>query len=173
MKKNNVDSNLRSDYEFRLCESSFNKVKDSHFTFMYVRNPWDRLVSYYIYKFKKNYISMYEHTHGQCNVKKEDGEFKSFLCKFLTDDILHEDKHFCIQSSVWEMKEINFIGKFENLQGDFNTICDKIGIPRQKLPHYNKSKHKHYTEYYDDESREIVAEKYAKDIECFGYEFGK
>ena len=34
---------------------------------------------------------------------------------------------------------INFYGKYETLQKDFDYVCEKIGLPKTKLPHTNKS----------------------------------
>ena len=143
------------------------KSRQNYFKFTFVRNPWDRFVSAYFYLKKGGNGSAPQDLRSQTQI----GKYKSFT-DFVKNDNFFKMWHFK-PLSFYIDDEMDFIGKLENLQEDFNIICDKIGIPRQELPHRNKSSHKHYTEYYDDETKEIVAEKYAKDIEYFGYEFGK
>ena len=166
-------------------------ISKLNYIFTFVRNPYERLVSRYTHM--KAYFQAEKdrpktlHVGGAIlpSLKKyfnyhdikfcEDNfDFSKFV-EFAENNI---DPHWEPQtnkfiSAVGSLDNIDFIGKLENLQQDFNTVCDKIGIPQQQLPHINKSKHKHYTEYYDDETREIVAEKFAEDIEYFGYEFGE
>lgn len=134
-------------------KNEFENIFYSYFKFTFVRNPWDLEVSLYKWfdlLFKKN-ISLKEHLQSR--------QYQMGFDRWIFDSN---------QNNL-----VDFIGKFENLQEDFDIACGKIGISKQKLPHKNKNKHKHYTEYYDDETRSIVAEKYAKDIEYFGYEFGE
>ena len=169
------------------------QTKD-YFKFTFVRNPWDRCVSRYFYLQQRKTI-----IHN--NYLKDNSTFAEFAKSkgppYGPDDernfyvgatkqmkgrspnlaTLFTQKHPWDNQLDWISDEngvvlTDYIGRVENLQEDFNTVCDKIGIPREELPHRNKSEHKHYTEYYDEESKQIVAEKYAKDIEYFGYEFG-
>lgn len=146
------------------------------FNFAFVRNPFDRLLSCWIDKVK---------LHHRWSKNKRQSEkihylidnnftFKEFAIKICKDKNF-QDGHWQSLLHFLPKEHLDSISIFrlENFQHDFNIVCDKIGIPQQQLPHKNATKHKHYTEYYDDETRDIVAEKYAKDIEYFGYEFGE
>lgn len=139
----------------------FPKQTLSYFKFSFVRNPWSRVVSLYNrkegieMKNKMTFIEFVNWIELATDTCTRPTAQKNMLDFFKIDNELNMD----------------FIGKLENIQEDFNYVCDKIEIPQQKLPHKNKTKHKHYTEYYDSETKQIVAEKFAKDIEYFGYKF--
>jgi len=128
---------------------------ESYFKFAFVRNPWDRLVSNYKWLVFIGKI----HTSFEDWIIDPTWGFNAYLYT----KMLHDNNG----------NMIDFVGKFENLQEDFNTVCNKIGLTQRELPHKNKTNHKHYTEYYNNETRQLVAEKYAKDIEYFDYKFGE
>jgi hypothetical protein len=152
-------------------KKELNFDSSDYFKFCFVRNPWERMLSWYG-QLQKTKFQIYP-TSGIRKMLYELTNNYSFT-DFLKNLPEEHFKHFS-QSNFYLISGnlIDFIGKVENLQQDFDFVCNKIGIPQQQLPHKNATKHKHYTEYYDDETRQIVAEKYAKDIEYFGYEFGE
>ena len=124
-----------------------------------MRNPWDRVVSEYFYGLK------WHDRKGIALPPKLSSGFKNYVMS--ADD--WPKKSLICQADF--IAGSDFIGKFENLQEDFNTICDKVGITRKLLPHRNKSKRKYYHEYYDKEARGAVEERFKKDIEAFNYEY--
>ena len=64
---------------------------------------------------------------------------------------------------------VNFVARFENLGRDFRHVCDTLGVEDSALPHLLSDVHKNYRDAYSSNSRKIVAEKYADEIELFGY----
>jgi len=146
----------------------FDFAKD-YTSFAFARNPWDRCVSnwYYMQRVKTGKGNFSE----KCkNILKKYSSFKDYIM----DGSMHT-RFPCFNwlSSDGVHVDIDYACKMENIQEDFDAVCDKIGIPRQTVPHKNVTTHKHYTEYYDDETRQIIAQKYAQDIEYFGYKFGE
>jgi chondroitin 4-sulfotransferase 11 len=149
--------------------SSFQKKynTDDFFKFSFVRNPWDRSVSAFSYLKKGGRNHQYD-LDAQRILRGI--TFHEFITNLDSFKFLHTKPQ---MEFIQDIDNFDFIGRFESIQGDFNTVCNINNIPQTNLPHKNISKHKHYTEYYDDETRDIIAEKYAEDIEMFGYKFGE
>lgn len=150
----------------------------------FVRNPWDRLVSWYTMIQEKGQPTWYKRVAGLGKYNKlrhyvleNSNSFEEFLYKCVdTIDDTDGKKSFLYNQLDYVSDEegaviVDFIGRFENLNEDTGTVFRNLGISGASLPHNNSSHHRDYRSYYTEETRDLVAERYARDIEFFGYEF--
>jgi hypothetical protein len=140
---------------------------DAAFRFAFVRNPWDKVASHYRYRIKT----------GQTGLGAEDTlSFQAWVrAAYLEKDPFYYDipKMFAPQLDWISLDgEIacDFIGKFENLNADFERLMGEFGVEIE-LQHLNKTVKRDYREYYDPESRDIIGDVFKKDIDYFGYTF--
>lgn len=134
---------------------------DSLFKFAFVRNPWDRLVSWYVYILREPG----HHRHARV---KQAGSFGAFVRSELARP----------RRSQWWMLEgrdgelgVDFVGRFERLEQDMATVCARIGVPYQPLPRANVSAREPYQGYYTPGLAALVRKHWAREIEAFGYTF--
>ena len=143
-----------------------------YFTLCFVRNPWDRLIS--MYKQFQKPINLENSIRKKHYIMSNKYKFIEYV-KNLDESFFQE--HLQSKYYLHNGEPLNFIGRFENLKEDFDTACTLIKIKQVDLIHKNKSVYKsgreHYTEYYDDEAKEIVVNGWAEDIEYFNYKFDK
>ena len=132
------------------------KVWNEYYKFAFIRNPFDRLVSFY--HFHKS--DQYKHKIGRERAFNQ--SFKEWVMDINDLNVTHSQSYYLDE-------EINFIGRYENLQNDFNNVCNSINIPKYTLPHFNKSQHKGWQHYYDDNLQDFVYNRYRLDFNRFTF----
>jgi hypothetical protein len=147
---------------------------DRCFKFAFVRNPWDRLVSVWAhlkgYRLKQKrqrpsneYLERFQ-TFAY-NVAM--GNYVNPVWKLVTDDWSQANPQV-----EWLKWGVDFVGRFENFDEDWVSLCTVLGIPPVILgKENNSSRETGYKQYYDDELRDLVGDYYKADIERWGYEF--
>lgn len=139
------------------------------FKFAFVRNPWDLQVS-----------SFHHIRRERPHVMQGHEDFESFLAWKLDPERAyqyHIDTSLELQSDylvdLHGKVLVDFIGKYERLHEDFQSACERIGIPMPAMPHKRQAtdRKKDYRSYYTDATAEMVARHFARDIEILGYGF--
>ncbi len=135
------------------------------FTFAFVRNPWALVAS------EIRYFQKYER---QTFTKPTFAENVRLLVEYKGALWGHEfaPQNTYLRNLSGDMAA-DFVGRFETLQQDFNIVTKRLGLPLARLPIVvNTSRDSvHYTELFDEESHDLVAEHYRDDIQMFNYRF--
>jgi len=123
-------------------------IPEPGLVFTTIRNPWARVVSAY-------------HYH---NCQGVDGQHMHFKEWVLTDlRCASQPISYFVDDSV-------FILRLENIEEEFKQIQEYFNV-WSPLSVKNTTKHKHYTKYYDDETRQFIADKFKDDIERYKYQY--
>ena len=168
-----------SDYEKQIGTKKLGRITTIAFT----RNPWDRFISLY------NYARM-QISHYHNNIEPQKGIYGAHpdyeilknstpreCARLLVEGKLHlPNWNIWLPQSTWlkdsfgNLKKPTFLGRFENLNTDFEEIRSILDL-ETTIPHINQSKKSCYRECFDSETREIVSSYYQEDIERFNYKF--
>jgi hypothetical protein len=142
---------------------------DSLFKFAFVRNPWDLQVSsfHHIRRERPHYLGGHEDFEGFLHWKLDPK--RPYQYHVDTSIELQSDYLIDLHGNLI----VDFIGRYERLAEDFATACARIGISAPALPHARaaKDRSKDYRGYYTDETAELVARHFARDIEMLDYRF--
>jgi hypothetical protein len=133
-----------------------------YFKFAFVRNPFDRFVSYCAFMSR----------NGDAFERRPRDVMRHFLFREPPEQhILFQPQANVLVDEDGKSLLVDMIGHVEDMQGSYDAICERIGIPSRALDRVNDSKRGDYRHYYDQALIDGVAARYAQDLELFGYTF--
>jgi hypothetical protein len=128
----------------------------SYFKFAFVRNPWDRQISQYLYKTKS---------------KRTRPSLERFMARKKRAYVTSYEIY-TIDGEV----AIDYVGRYETLEADLITALARAGVKQTiEIPRTNVTRDRDrslgYRSYYTPETQALVADWYAPEIALWGYEF--
>jgi len=131
----------------------------AYFKFSFVRNPWTRLLSQYRVIQKKNYWKFpVRQDYGFSEwCFKSPGEYRRLVCSpavFFNrhfrrgTDRGHYESQIRHLENLWKDQThwvfdqngqslVDYTGRYENLQEDFDQVCRRIGVSPRRLEHFD------------------------------------
>ncbi len=137
------------------------EVADAYFKFTFVRNPFDRFVSY---------CSFMTRQTGAFD-RDPKGTMRRILFEARPLDHVHFQPQYTLLVNDAGDVEMDYLGRVETMQASYDAICERVGIPSRALDRVNSSRRGHYREYYDADLVDGVAALYRRDLELFDYQF--
>lgn len=135
-------------------------IWESYFKFGFVRNPFDRFVSICFFLMRNDPDFAASPVSSMKRLISKDSFQRRILVRPQSELLVDESGQ----------TVMDVVGRYENLQQSFDTICDAIDIPRTDLTTRNPSQHKSFVEYFDDELTETIGRFYAQDFKDYCYD---
>ncbi len=156
-----------------------NKIWKEYFKFTVVRNPWDLVVSSYWWEVNKK-VSLNDYlrvvnVRGLIDYAKDFRKIKK--PKSFSDFVRSLPKAYINTNYYFETNGkplADFYIRYENIDSDYKKVCKKLKIPYVKLLHLKsktRKNKKHYSYYYNKETKKIVADIFKKEIKYFNYRY--
>lgn len=138
---------------------------ESYFKFGFVRNPFERFVSAYLFLFR----------NALAGERREPKRITEGMKAALNRPKFRQRVLIAPQSELLTDAKgelaLDRVGRHERLQADFDEIAQHLGLPPMPLAKRNATRHAHYSHYYDTELKELVAALYGQDLTRFHYRF--
>lgn len=137
------------------------EVFGTYLKFAFVRNPFDRFVSYCAF--------MARDTN---HMEATPVQFMKHVIRVLNPvgQMLYRPQHSFLTDADGALA-MDMVGRNESMQGSYDAICARLGMPNAALGRANASKHRPWQEYYDRDLIGWVSDLYRKDLDMFDYRF--
>ncbi len=136
-----------------------------HYTaFAFVRNPFTRLVSCW----QDKVIGI-----GTWQLNELAGQsFPEFVTALEGMDLALSDRHVRPQTALLPLDRLDFLGRLETMQADWERVCALLGLGELPLPRQHESKAAPEPVRLDEAMAERIRRLYALDFAMFGYDTG-